>query len=225
MHPVALGVLVASGVAAAWLAVYVTIILPRRMAQQLHATVRVFGTAIELRIPHQQGLTEKVSVNCRRVGERLGLGYSALERMEMAVRLRDIGLVAIPYKLLNTKPPEHWSPSEQAMCNRHPEVSGAMLELVPSLRHLAPIVRWHHGDYVPVANEFAPARDQLPIESRIINACSAYFWLERHHGASHARDVLLKASGSAFDPDVVDAFMNVITSSRDAERLPKVVVG
>ncbi|MBV6459592.1 MAG: hypothetical protein HONBIEJF_02741 [Fimbriimonadaceae bacterium] len=220
-----MAVLVGAGLAAAWLAVYVFLILPRRMSQRLQATVRVFGTAIELRIPHQQGLTEKVSVNCRRVGERLGLGRTTLERMEMAVRLRDIGLVAIPYKLLNSKPPEYWSPAEQAVWDRHPEVSGAMLELVPSLRHLAPIVRWHHGDYQPLASEFAPTRDQLPIESRIINICSAYSWLERHHGTAHARDIVLKASGKAFDPAVVDAFMNVITSSRDAERLPKVVVG
>jgi len=225
MHPVALGVLLAAGIAAGWLALYVTLILPRRVSQQLQATVRVFGTAIELRIPHQQGLTEKVSVNCRRIGERLGLNRSTLERMEMAVRLRDIGLVAIPYKLLNSKAPQHWTPSEQSICDRHPEVSGAMLELVPSLRHLAPIVRWHHGDFSPIGNAFAPAGNQLPIESRIINVCSAYFWLERHHGSTHARDVVLKSSGKAFDPAVVDAFLNVITSSRDAERLPKVVVG
>lgn len=225
MSPIVVTVLVAAGCATAWLILYVSVVLPRQFSEQLHGTARVFGTAIELRAPHQLGLTERVSIHSRKVGERLGLFRKELDQLELAVRLRDIGICAIPYRLVNAKSPEYWTPAEKAICDRHPEVSGAMLELVPSFRHLAPIVRWHHADFVPKNEPFYPAGDQIPIASRIINVCSAYFWLERKHGASHARDIVLKSSGKAFDPSVVDAFLSVISCSSEAERLPKVAVG
>jgi response regulator RpfG family c-di-GMP phosphodiesterase len=148
---------------------------------------------------------------CVLVAKRMNLTAQQVRDLEMAAELRDIGLCAIPYGLVNKKSTYHWDEADWATYYRHAEVSGAMLELVPSLRHLAPIVRWHHTDFF--GPEVFPSGHDIPIESRILKVVSEYVWLTKLQGSLLAKDALKRERGRAFDPAVVDNLLQVLTST------------
>src|SRR3954464_2480029 len=140
-------VLGTAGAATLWLVLYVNIILPRQVEERFFDSMRAFSRAVELRFPGQTHLSEDVEALATRLGRQLGFTKDRMRRLRTAARLQDIGLCALPYALINTKPSNQWTDAERATYDRHPEVSGAMLDLVPSLRDLTEIVRCHHARF------------------------------------------------------------------------------
>lgn len=187
-----------------WVVLYV---LPRRQRDQQSNLLKVFGAAVELRFPGHEGMTDQVATKCVEVGKELGLNERELHQLEQAARLRDIGLCAIPWKLVNERPQCEWTPAEKATYERHSEVSGAMLEMVPSLCDLASIVRNHH---TPIGS------GEVPLASRIIAVVDAYVVNERQQGSLVARTLLKQERGQTLDPHVVDACFRVLPSDRVA---------
>lgn len=193
---------------------YTLVVMPRHINRRIRQTVQAFGTAIELRFPSHRGITERVVTLSLLVGRKLGLSIDDLRRLEMAAQLRDIGLCAVPFELINGKPGREWTQSEWSTYYRHVDVSGAMLELVPSLKHLATIVRYHHTPFTSTHDQFCPSGTSLPIESRILHVVTSYVAWAREEGSLLACDRVKRGAGADFDPTVVKALMQVLTSNR-----------
>ena len=190
---------------------YAHLHLPAKIEQRTRESMKAFSTAIELRFPAREGLSKRVVQISREVGKRMDFDAAMLRRLEMAARLRDIGLCSIPYALINEKPRWEWTHSDHATFDRHPEVGSAMLELVPSLSNVANIVRTHQMSY---DNSSVPSREDLPMEARVLKVVSDYVWFERTQGPMLARESLRDGMGKAYDPDVVTVLLLMITSIR-----------
>ncbi len=190
---------------------YTRVELPLREDLRMGQALRAFAKAIELRFPSHAGLSARVAALSTHLGKELKLDAWNLHELEMAAWLRDIGLCGIPYSLVNRTPAYEWTEAERATYGRHPDVSAAMLELVPSLRRLAPIVRCHHANFDGSSGPYFPHGQALPIEARVLKVISDYVWIERRQGQLLAREALRDGSGKAYDPEVVAAFIGVIS--------------
>jgi response regulator RpfG family c-di-GMP phosphodiesterase len=190
--------------------------LPAQLNRRTRESIGAFSRAVELRFPSHEGLTEAVVELSLRVGSRMDVSSTCMERLELAAMLRDVGLCAIPYKLVNEKPVLRWSDEDKVAYYRHQEISATMLELVPSLKHIAPIVRCHHTNYDGSDGPHFPSHENLPLESRILKVVSAYVWAERWQGRMLARTWIEQGTGVEYDPVVVAAFWEVVSSSRAA---------
>lgn len=206
------------------LLVYIRVILPRRVEERIRGSLKAFSTAIELRFPSHQGLTERVISLSTALGRQMGLKPSALADLETAAHLRDIGLCAVPYRLINELPPSEWTGRDREIYERHGEISANMLETVPSLRRYAWIVRCHHLPFQEEAAGFRAYARNLPIEARILAVVTTYTWQERHQGDFLARETLRAGRGTLYDPEVVDAFLAVLTSSRARDAADSIAV-
>ncbi len=202
---------------------YTRVELPLREDERMRQALQAFAKAVELRFPSHAGSSARVAALSRYVGEELKLDPWTLHELEMGAWLRDIGLCAIPYGLVNRKPAYSWTEADHATYARHPDVSAAMLELVPAVRRLAPIVRSHHANFDGSSGPYFPHGTALPIEARILKVISDYVWFERRQGQLLAREALRDGAGSAYDPDVVAAFVGVIASKRVAEPTEQMV--
>lgn len=191
---------------------YVYWVLPRQVEQRLRESLRVFSTAIELRFPNHTGLTDRVLALGLRLGELAGLSPAELRDLEMATHLRDIGLCAIPYRLVKERPWLSWTDDDFKTYERHAEISGHMVEITPSLRKLAPIVRCHHAPYDGKSGWFAPTSRAIPVQARILNVVTTYVWFERNLGDLLARERLREGRGTVYDPELVDTFLRMLTS-------------
>lgn len=214
-----IAVLAVAAAATAWLIYYVRWYLPERLDERFRESLRAFSTAVELRFPTHAGLSQRVVALSLGAGRHMGLKARQLRDLQMASTLRDIGLCAIPYSLVNDRIDGEWTEAEQMTYDRHPEVSGAMLELVPSLSHLAPVVRWHHANFdgKSPGDPTVPTGRRLPPESRILKVVTQYVWIERTHGDLLARETIREGIGSLYCPDAAEALFAVLTSARVGE--------
>ena len=88
-----------------------------------------------------------------------------------------------------------------------------MLERVPHMSQLADIVLHHHEHYDGGGYPTGVARNRIPIESRVLAVADAYDAMTSSRpyrpAFSHREAVqrICDASGTQFDPAVVDGFM------------------
>jgi len=148
---------------------------------------------------------------CRRVGERLGLGPGALDQLEHAAALHDVGKVAIPDAILNKPGP--LTDDEWALMQQHTLIGERILRTVPVFGPIAVIVRSTHERVDGSGYPDGLAGDRIPIEARIIAVCDAFdamlstrpyrSALSRHDAEAE----LVRHAGTQFDRDVVEAVL------------------
>lgn len=198
-----------------WLIVYVGTYLPARLDERFRDSLRAFCTAIELRFPGHKGVSKRTLELCRLTGYKMGLPRDTIRNLMTAALVKDIGLCAIPYRMLNEKSPAEWDEAEKETFSKYPEVSVSMLANSPSLRKLAPVVRQHQLDFRPGGDQTEDNAEPTRVEARILRVASDYAWLEKQYGQERAREAIVHGIGAQYDPTVVRAFLPMLTSARD----------
>jgi HD-GYP domain-containing protein (c-di-GMP phosphodiesterase class II) len=144
----------------------------------------------------------------------LGLTADAVERVGHGALLHDVGKLAIPHEILHKHgalDDEEWS-----VMAEHPVIGEGILRRVPQLAPLAPIVRHEHEHWDGSGYPDGLSGPQIPIGSRIILACDAYAAMttSRPYRRAMAREEaiaeLRARSGTQFDPEVVDALLDLL---------------
>ncbi len=146
--------------------------------------------------------------------EGLGLDEEDIERIELAARLHDVGMIAIPEAITNK--PGGLAEAEWAIMRTHPEVGQRILAAAPALAPAARLVRFHHERYDGRGYPDGLKGDDIPIGARIIAVCSAFVAMMRHRPFSDAITVeealaeVGSCSGSQFDPHVAEVFCGLV---------------
>jgi response regulator RpfG family c-di-GMP phosphodiesterase len=200
---------------------YVQWYLPRQLEQRFLESMKAFSKAIELRFPKNTGKTEEVIALATQLGRGFGMTRRELHELVVAAYLRDIGCCAIPYRPFNAKERSDWTEHELKVFEKHPEVSGAMLELVPSLKHIAHTVRWHHARFDGNDSIGSPPGHLLPLNARILRVASDFVWLESEVGGGVAAKTVETGAGTDYCPEVVEVLQQVLTSTRVQESQPR----
>ncbi|MCS7065454.1 MAG: hypothetical protein NZL85_04160, partial [Fimbriimonadales bacterium] len=117
------------------------------------------------------------------------------KRLELAIYLRDIGMVGIPYALLNKS--TALSPMEQLTLARHAEIGAAIVEQIPGLSDIAPLVRMHHVEYAQ--------QPTAPLSAHLLAALSDLVEMAHHSGYEAALMALQVGAGVRYHPQVVQA--------------------
>lgn len=179
---------------------YRIIWLPFYRLQILLRLAKCFSRAIELRAGSHYGLSNEVVDLSMQIVRLLKLPRKVFHRVQVAGFLRDVGLSAVPYKVLNKV--EDWTAADESVYARHPEVGSAMLEVIPALAPYAEVVRDHHRSF--------ESNPSASVESRILAAAADYCWQERRVGSERALKFIEQSSGRTYDPVIVDALKQVI---------------
>jgi diguanylate cyclase (GGDEF)-like protein/PAS domain S-box-containing protein len=162
-----------------------------------------------------------VAVLARSVGERLGMSAAALDDLERAAELHDIGKIAIPDAILNKPGPldaEEWT-----FMRRHTLIGESMLSAAPALHQAAKIVRSSHERFDGDGYPDGLRGHGIPLASRIVFVCDAFDAMtsDRPYVKAGSFETALAelqaCAGSQFDPAVVEAFQAELDRSGDPE--------
>ncbi len=154
--------------------------------------------------------------------QHYGLALAARIDPELAARpevgygffLHDIGKVGIPEHILCKAGP--LDPSEWEMMRTHPAVGAQIVEPMRFLGSAVDIVRSHHEWFDGTGYPRGLRGSQIPLAARIFSIADSFDAMtsDRPYRAAMSIDEALSevVAGSAtqFDPDVVDAFLEMM---------------
>jgi putative nucleotidyltransferase with HDIG domain len=158
----------------------------------------------------------RVSVYAARIASRLELAPDRVEDVRAAALLHDIGKLEISRELLYKA--ARLTKDEFERVQLHVERGVEMLESVGgSLRRILPIILAHHDKFD--GSGYHPLKgEEIPIEARIISVADVYDALtsdrpyRKAMSPFDAKDILVKGSGTDFDPRVIGAFLEALRS-------------
>jgi HD-GYP domain-containing protein (c-di-GMP phosphodiesterase class II) len=113
-----------------------------RLERMVYDVAETMGRIVEARDPYTQGHQQRVANLGKRIAHRMGLSQSAIDEVEMAGLLHDVGKLRVPTEIL-TKP-GHLSPIEFALVKDHPLQSHEILKAIAFPWAVADIALQHH---------------------------------------------------------------------------------
>jgi putative nucleotidyltransferase with HDIG domain len=173
-----------------------------------------------------QNHSYRVSIYATQIALELGLREDQVEDVRAAALLHDVGKLEISREVLYKA--ARLTDDEMKEIKTHVERGVEMLSPVGgSLRRILPIILAHHDKFD--GSGYHPSKgEQIPVEAMVISVADVYDSLvsDRPYrkGLSpfEARDTIVKASGSDFDPRIVNAFEAAFRKQR--LEVPEVLV-
>ncbi len=185
----------------------------------LLATIESLVSALEIQDPATSRHALAIVELAARVGRRLGLAPAAVRLLEHGAALHDIGKIGVASELLRKPGPLDEQETRAMRC--HPELGARILEPVPRLRAVAPIVRASHERFDGLGYPDGLEGDSIPLESRIVAVVDAFDAMvsDRPYRGAMSRDAAITElrtnAGTQFDPRVVDAFVEELGTMAD----------
>lgn len=181
-------------------------------------TVEALANALEANDEYTSTHARWISDLSIRVGKELGLGDSALKRLELGALLHDIGKIGVPGTILSK--PGRLSSTERAVIEMHPVLGEKIIAPIDRLQEVRGIVRHCHERWDGRGYPDGLAGEEIPLEARIIFVCDAYHAMTTdrpyRRKLSHPEAVrrLREGAGSQFDPRVVEVCLGVVERDR-----------
>ena len=183
----------------------------QHISGMFESSVHLLAAAIDARDPSTHSHSKDVARYARAIAEAMGLPPAEVDTIERAALLHDIGKIGIVDSILGKPGP--LTPGEQAAMMAHPRIGAAILEEMPDLADLVPIVRHHHERWDGKGYPDGLAGERIPLGARILAVADAFEAMTSNRPYRHrqsqqsALETLLAGRGTQFDPQVVDAFI------------------
>ncbi len=174
--------------------------------------IRALVSALEMAHPHLQGHSERVASYAVAIGCELGLSKSTFRLLRIASALHDIGMLGLPTSLLTTP---HPTEQEWAQIRQHPLMSVQILRRIHRFQEALAWIECHHERWDGTGYPHGYRGEQIPLPARILAVAEAFDGMRTPMpyrpplSEREAIETLQQASGSAFDPRVVKAFLKV----------------
>lgn len=160
--------------------------------------------------------TQRVGETAAHLAEALGLPTIEVEMMRWAAPLHDVGKIAVPDLILLKE--GKLTPVEFEVMKSHTTIGGALLgeSQFPILQIAEQIALTHHERWDGQGYPYGLRAEAIPLVGRIVSVADVFDALthERPYKAAWSVDEavaeLQRQKGHQFDPDVVDAFVQVI---------------
>lgn len=182
-----------------------------RMQGAYADTIRSLIGALEAKDPYTRGHSERVSTYATQLGRAIGFDRRALERLEYAALLHDLGKLAVPRAVL-TKP-ARLEPEEFDQIKEHPGRGADMVSGIPPLRDLEEAVRQHHERVDGTGYPTGAEGTSMSLAAKVLAVADCYDAMTstRAYRSALTREQaiseLLAGAGTQFDPEVVRCFV------------------
>ncbi|WP_226497106.1 response regulator [Ferribacterium limneticum] len=186
--------------------------------------VRRLGRAAEYRDNETGMHVIRMSKSSRLLARAAGVSERQANLLLNAAPMHDIGKIGIPDRVLIKPGP--LDPEEWALMKTHPLIGAEIIGDHPSeLLQMARIVALtHHEKWDGSGYPHGLAGDGIPLEGRIVTIADVFDALTSERPYKHAWstveavDFMRAQSGSIFDPDLLELFLDLIPQVEDIRR-------
>jgi putative nucleotidyltransferase with HDIG domain len=187
--------------------------LLRKQRDLFYNTITILAQAVELRDKYTGGHTQRVTEYSLLLGQHLQLSAEDLHLIRIGTPLHDIGKIGIDDAIL--RKPGRLTPQEFEVMKSHTTMGAKILEQVPDLAQVIPIVRSHHERWDGQGYPDGLAGENTFHLARIVAVADAFDAMtsDRPYRQGLAADVAFaeveKQRGKQFDPEFANAFLAI----------------
>lgn len=178
-------------------------------------TIEGWSYALDLRDKETEGHSQRVTELTLELARGFGYEEYSLMHIRRGALLHDIGKMGVPDRILLKE--DKLTDEEWAIMRKHPVLAQDMLKTITYLRPAVEIPYCHHERWDGTGYPRGLQAEEIPLAARIFAVVDVWDALtsDRPYRPAWTREKTLehikKGSGSHFDPQVVDVFVDLIT--------------
>ena len=176
-------------------------------------TAEKLATAVEMRDAYTGDHSQRVTCFALLLGQQLHLSAEDLELIRLGTPLHDFGKIGIPDAIL--RKPDRLTQEEFEIMKTHATKGFELIQNIPYLHPLLPIVRSHHERWDGHGYPDDLKGEEIPRLARIVAVADAFDAMafdtpyRRGQPVETAFAEIEKGLGRQFAPDVVAAFLQI----------------
>lgn len=182
-------------------------------------SIEALRTTVEVKDVYTKGHSDRVAEYSLLIGEKLNLSPDELKTLKIGALFHDIGKIGIPDSILlkDTK----LSKKEAAQIRKHPSIGEHILSNANIFQNIIPIVKHHHERYDGTGYPSKLSGDNIPLLARIVAVADTFDAMTSRRAYrsaidfEHAKEEIIKCSGTQFDPVIAKVFVDILTNNSD----------
>src|SRR4051794_5541033 len=195
--------------------------LQHELGDAQRSCVRLLAEALAAHDPVLHRETGELVLRAGLLAKELGMDERQRDVLACATLLRAVGYLALPER--PRLRPGPLTPDERSLIELHPRVGFNIIVQAPSLRDVATAVLHHHERFDGAGYPASVAGEDIPVASRVLAVLEAYGAMthERPYrtpwSSRQACEAIVHASGTQFDPEIAQLFVEQVRRARPAE--------
>ncbi len=168
-----------------------------------------------------RGHSDRVSYYAVKIGKALKLSKSEIEILKVSGIFHDLGKIGVADEILFKK--GRLTDQEYEEIKKHPVKGAHILSASTMFKDALPVIKHHHERIDGKGYPAGLAGDEIPLLTRILSIADAFDAMisDRHYrkrlDVESAKEQLLKGSGTQFDGEIVDVFLELIKDYKAME--------
>jgi PAS domain S-box-containing protein/putative nucleotidyltransferase with HDIG domain len=188
----------------------------RQMRKNLGGTIEAIARTVETKDAYTAGHQRRTTEIARAVAYEMGLDKEVIDGIRMAGVIHDLGKISVPAAILSK--PGQINESELSLIKQHPQAGYEILKGIDFKRPVADIVLQHHERLNGSGYPYGLTDKEILLEAKIIGVADVIEAMASHRpyrpalGLDDAFEEITMNRGILYDPDVVDASIDLFTN-------------
>jgi HD-GYP domain-containing protein (c-di-GMP phosphodiesterase class II) len=182
-------------------------------------TTVALANAIDIRDTYTSIHSQQIASWSSETARILGCSSEEVEDIYWGGLLHDIGKIGIPDAILNK--PAKLNEAEWAIVHKHPDLGADLIAPIKKLSRVAPIINCSHERFDGKGYPRGLRKEEIPLGARIVSVADSYSAMKDKRPYKEpisdelAIQELINNSGIMYDPQVVDAFLKMISTKTE----------
>jgi PAS domain S-box-containing protein len=189
----------------------------------LEQTIQVIAETVDQRDPYTAGHQRRVADLCVAIAGKLGLSSQRTQGLRLAAGIHDLGKIGIPAEILAK--PGRLTENQFNLIKEHAQLGYEIVKSVQFPWPIAQMILQHHERLDGSGYPRGLKADEIFLESRILAVADVVEAMSSHRpyrpsrGIKVALDEVLSKSGALYDPEAVEACVNLFR--REGYQFPR----
>lgn len=186
----------------------------------LITSIKTLISVINAKDKYTYGHVERVVIYSRLLAEKLTLNEKDKKNLIYGAYMHDIGKINISKEILNKNMP--FTTDEWEIMKQHSLNGVEIIKPVESLKDIAPLILHHHERYDGTGYPHNLKGDNIPYLVRILTVVDSFDAMtssrpyNKRKNYNEAIDELKRCSGTQFDTNICNAFIEVLMTNKDS---------